>query len=453
MRHPQPTPRIRRRTTLYEFDHGCSAGVLPRQGWIDRLKFSISGITLRLPCNRDDLRPYLEQRRSLHDNRFTVEGPSTGKVFIRFRRSTWHFDLKITLTYLEGRWVGAGSLELNPTRLLATAGDNYDGDFASRVNEIDLLPPYPPSPRLSLDGRKNFIPTRHLATAINCDWPTLCQSNVDAVLRVLSETIGSAQEFRHESGDFEPLVRMPPCGRWAMKEAEVYYEFRDADAPLQVAAISQVVRGLTGEFSEDAYGADQRSIVTRVARTANMPSVRIGLPSVRVGLGAEDIYLAVYAKATDRVRLEVRYKRYPITRGARLPAARFASSEAPVSDMLSGLIANATRRINRFLRAYRTHTVGSEASLVRMVLALVNVAAASQSSSGEVDSGTLRRVMTLLIAHGGMSRSENPAIQQVIDALVLSRVLQRVDLTLRPTASEFTVSPAYSDTFRLFRGA
>lgn len=254
----------------------------------------------------------------------------------------------------------------------------------------------------------------------------------------MHESLGTVQQFTQPGSETDPLIRLPPTHQWTLKEAEVYYEFRDVDAALKVAAISGLSRSLARTFNEYDYGDTSERAVPGVRRDTNMPSVHIGL-------GAENVYLAIYAKASERIRLEVRYKRYPL-RACRLDRASFTSRDTFVRDVLVDIIANATRRMNRFLSAYRSHQSDWEAGLVPLVSA---VSCAASSSGANL--GVLNRVLALLITHGGLSRCTDPRMQAVIDALVSANILRQVETSLRPSASEFALTPLYATSFRRLR--
>ncbi|WP_132251343.1 hypothetical protein [Methylobacterium segetis] len=433
-----PAPRIRRRTWLYAFAHGCKSGVRPLEGWVDRLKFGVPGINVSCACEHAELKAYLDRRSREYDGSFEVEQLPNRSLRVTFPANRWLFNLQITIRWQDGLWSGAGALELNTTRLFASAGDTRDLAASPEVNRIDLMRPPGLSPirALTLDGSDNFVPNPLVPMAIRTDWPRLTQSYAAAVLDVVTETIGTVHDLDLTSRSHEPLLRLPPFDRWTLKHAEVYAEFKEAEAPLRVAEIAEHGRSLAALFAVENHG---RLPTHGMSRTGNMPAMKIGL-------GASGVDLSIYAKAHDRLRVEVRYTSAPL-KACRLTKGDYAGSFTFVENVLAGVRGNAAARITRFLKAYVT----SRGSAAPRLTALVTLLSAVSHACG-TDLGLMNRVLSLLIVHNGLSRTSDERIQQIVDTLIQSGVLRQGRATLRSRRTEYLLAPHYGAAMASLRG-
>lgn len=424
-----PAPRVRKRTWLYDFEPGCKIGVSPKQGWIDRLKFGLPGINMSYACAHEDLKGYLGKRSREYEGPFEVEQLPNRSLRVTFPATRWLFNLQITISLRDGLWSGAGALELNTTRLFASVGDTRDLAASPVVNHIDLM--RPPglnlNRALTLDGSDNFVPAPLIPMAIQTDWARLTQSYAAAVLDFVTETLGTVHDFDLAGHSHEPLMRLPPFDRWTLKHAEIYAEFKDADAPLRVAEIAEHGRSLSDLFAVENHG---KLPTHGMSRTGNMPAMKIGL-------GAAGVDLSIYAKAHDRLRVEVRYTRVPL-KACRLTKDHYSRSPAFVEDVLAGVRENAAARITRFLKAYET----SRGSAAPRLTALVTLLSAVSHACGS-DLGLMNRVLSLLLLHNGLSRTSDERIQPVADALIQSGFLRQSRVTLRLRRTEYILAPYY----------
>ncbi|MCK2053804.1 hypothetical protein [Methylobacterium sp. 37f] len=353
-----------------------------------------------------------------------------------FPAKRWLFNLQITISLRDGMWSGAGTLELNTTRLFASVGHIRDLAASPEVNRIDLMRPIGLNLNraLTLDGNDNFVPDHLASMAIRTDWARLTQTYAAAVLDVVAETVGTVHDL--EAGQSQdPLLRMPPFDRWTMQQAEVYVEFKEAGAPLRVADIAEHGRSMADLFAVENHGV----LPTHgMSRTGNMPAMKIGL-------GAAKVDLSIYAKAHDRLRVEVRYTGAPL-KACRLTKGHYSGSQAFIEDVLVGVRGNAAARITHFLRAYVTSR-GSASPRLPALVTLLNVI--SQACGNDLR--LMNRVLSLLIVHNGLSRTSDERIQQIADTLIQSGVLRQGRATLRARRTEYILAPYYGSALTSLR--
>ncbi|WP_267406693.1 hypothetical protein [Methylobacterium sp. GC_Met_1] len=424
-----PAPRVRKRTWLYDFAPGCKIGVGPQQGWIDRLKFGLPGINVPCACAHGDLKAYLGRRSREYDDPFEVEQLPNRSLRVTFPAKRWLFNLQITISLRDGLWSGAGALELNTTRLFASVDEARNLAASPEVNRIDLMRPHGLNPirALTLDGNDNFVPDRLIPMAVQADWSRLTQSYAAAVLDVVTEAVGTLHDLELKNKSHEPLLRLPPLERWTLKHAEVYAEFKDANAPLRVAEIAEHGRSLSPLFAVENHG---KSPTHGMSRNGNMPAMKIGL-------GAAGVDLSIYAKAHDRLRVEARYTRAPL-KACRLTKEHYSGSSAFVAEVLVGIRENAVARITQFLEAYEK----SRGSAAPRLTALVSLLSAVSRACGS-DLRLMNRVLSLLIVHNGLSRTSDQRLQEIADILIQSGFLRQSRATLRSRRTEYVLAPYY----------
>lgn len=308
---------------------------------MDHLKFALPKVGILQACDPDELTHYLHRRRDDCERLFDVERPSRRRIRIVFRGSKWLFNLQLSIGLIDGRWTGAGDLDLNPTRLVRSVGLHH-GLPTEHINVFHLMRTHEQTPLPdTLDGKDNYIPDVLVPEVIQLDWPSLVQNYAAAVLQNVAEVLGTLHDYDIYNPQHLPFVQLPSLHDWTLRYAEVYVELREPEALLQVAAISEHGRSLANLFSAENHG---RVPTTSEMRVSNMPAMLIKL-------GAEGVDLSVYAKTFERLRVEVRYKKYPM-RLCRLNRSSYPKSPAFIAQVLRDVRANAMQRTTKFLQGY-----------------------------------------------------------------------------------------------------
>ena len=394
------------------------------------------GIAVARHCTPEELKGYFDRRSREYENQFKVEQLPDRRIRLTFPGTKWLFNLKVTLRVYDGQWSGAGDLDLNPTRFLALASATRDPSISPEVNSIDLMKHIGSSVvRFTLDGKDNCIPDVAVPMAVQTDWPQLLQSYASAVLATLSEIAGTLHDYDLEDRRHEPLLRLTPLHDWTLKQAEIYVEMHEPQAPLKVAAIADHGRSLANLFTVENHG---RAATFGEMRIANMPAMF-------VNLGAEGVNLSVYAKAFDRVRVEVRYNRYPL-KSCRLTRGHFSKSPDFIADIIRGVRADGVRRISKFLAGYEASRGKSSPHLLALVGLLGTITRVCKG-----DPGRTNRLLTLLILNNGLSRTGHQEFQDAIDVLLQSGILRQARATLRARRIDYVVSPYYGSAMQALR--
>lgn len=428
----RPTPRQRIRTRLSSFEAACR-GTFPIAPWVDRLQFAIGRVSIAPGGSSDDLFAYLQDVRAEESDLFTVERPGNNprSLRIEFKSRRWLFGLRLNLRMDRGRWVGAGTLDLNATRMFAGLAANRapdDDDLTVETSDLmRLLPDFDPA-RATLDGGDNFVPDQCLARAINLNWPRHVQNYVNAVHTVVTEFLRPARNF-HRSDTDEWLLRLPPPQDWSLKQIEIYCEVADPNALLRVNEVSANASALTSAFVERLFGSPP----------AVSNEQRSNMASLSFHLGAENVNLTIYAKSHDRVRVEVRYNKHPL-KTCSLKRSDYSGTQG-VSRLVNDLRLNAHRRLSAFFRAYgpRARAVAPSMASLTSLLSFSAIACGN-------DPVLLSRVLALLTLRGGLSHDGHEAMPRVIEALLGSHVLQANRAALRARREDYVLAPEYART-------
>ena len=155
--------------------------------------------------------------------------------------------------------------------------------------------------------------------------------------------------------------------------------------------------------------------------------------------------MGVYAKAHDRLRVEVRHRTNP----RRTYGARATNEEYPnrtpeqLVSFLEFVGQQAHERASVFFDALRGRVRAAPPTITRLVDLLDNI---SQACRGDRD--LTHRMLALLVAGGRIVRTEDPQLRGAVDALVRSGVLTRTRSTRRSTPGIYMMAPSYSGTLR-----
>ena len=389
---------------------------------------------LSVPCDPDGLPRFLRRQGHLERSDLVVDRLPTGAIRLAFPSTSWLFRLEITLRYSDGRWSGAGSFEANATRLLANTGDRHDFSNIDEFHaaELSTSPAIRTAPE-TLDGKDNFVPNALLRVALNTDWCALAQVYLNSVFLAVHQVIGSVHEF-NGTPQHTPLLLMPGPHQWVLREVEFYQEFEDDNAPMRVAEIAEIARGLTSEFGVDEHGP----AIFGERRIENMPSMQLSL-------GRAGIHLSVYAKAFNRIRMEVRYKKYPI-KACGLSRASYVNANTWFCDMLRDIQRDAVRRLDLFMSGYRSQRGGDPGSLVSLAICLPKIA---EACLGEENYSY--KILSLLIMNGALTGAGDARMQRVIDRLVESRVLHQVRTSPRSSTRDYPLTPRFRRSLQRLR--
>ena len=172
--------------------------------------------------------------------------------------------------------------------------------------------------------------------------------------------------------------------------------------------------------------------------------------SLNVHLGAQGVQLGLYAKAHDRLRVEVRHHRNPRpTYGARATTHEFPNYTLPeLVSFLRFVGERAHERASVFFGALSSQASSPSPTISHLAMFVDKLARACGG-----DAVLTHRVLALLVAHGRIVRAGGPEMRAAIDSLVEAGVLVRRRSTLRGTPAVHAARPAYSAILRALREA
>jgi hypothetical protein len=333
-----------------------------------------------------------------------------------------------TLRYVEAVYTA----NVNPTRFVRY--QNWHR-IRSHVRQSGLPPLFHntmlTSDEFSLDGSDNWLPD--LAAGDwqrfihSSRWPNQLNnyfSEIETAMRgemarrgVLSSIDGTGTlEFRASDAP------------WLIGKVEVYWEFREASSPELLEAIDRAMisysdmphtrQEFTGsQARQSRRGRQRESFNNVVLSVTSRPGVKI----------------VIYPKTNERLRMEVRFDTADLSR-SRLP--RTASGAAGLVEALQNYSEAATEALNAFLdhleRQLNPGFIAWSPPPTDLIFRIV-----SRCHSREA----ARSIINMLVTNGAVSRLKS--LNQSIDALVKSKILERAKNQQRKQSNTFVPSLTY----------
>jgi len=203
------------------------------------------------------------------------------------------FDSGVTTTMQPGQARVAVTLQFNPTRIIAHAIQRGIDIESAGWRELLVSDDetYSALREVSWNNSDNVLPSmafwESAAPFHAIRRAARCLAVVDEFIHYLLVSDRLASERPLEG---EP--RLSALGDWQIRSAEVYQEFRQADASDSVRRMVPALRQMASNLAEDSWQVDERS-----------PAVSYTLSLTKI------VSLGIYAKTADRIRMEVRYRK------------------------------------------------------------------------------------------------------------------------------------------------
>lgn len=339
-------------------------------------------------------------------------------------------------------------LELNPTRF-----------FANRPYEVTELGTLLPEEVLrrdggrlappTLDGKDNMLsPERMRAVLPGYQSATVY---IMLVIEFIVRRLGSATDryavespsSRRDDAPRDYDIVLNQRGTvLTIPYAEVYWEYTCRDAVSLVHRLyprlrAKVMHSTLGDHGNPAQGE-------RRGRYLDYPNLETENNAIttRIGLGHESIELAAYAKATERIRFEVRFlENVRQLMGSRGTSREIGRGIDHLPVLLEEVVMNAHRRFSTLFTTLGDiqHEEGrSFPTLTRFYQHLF----AATNGNGDMASD----LASLLASIGGVSLSGDAVFDAAVRELVDRRVLQAPHATLRPRTEKYELTPEYRQT-------
>lgn len=316
---------------------------------------------------------------------------------------------------------------MSPTRLAAHAQMRGVSPTSTDWRELLLsdIPTYRAIADTSVSGNHdNLQPTQFLQPVALNGMIGDIQRYLAAVDALIEHVIGvDLQHERPARGAWFASAR-----RWAIRQAEVYWEFGHVDAIEYVRQLRPTLWALGNDASERAWGPEDGP--ETIAFTARLTSA---------------IRLALYPKTTDRVRLEVRYLKNPP-----------GNSGQEIPERLRGIALDAARRANRArwaivgrLRMAHTGTVdGSLDALCDLSMLLQDCYRDRPQRAGDI--------LRLLLSRGGIRCRDDEFPVSKAEAQMLKNrgIVTTSPLARHSTTGDlmYSIAARYQPLFELFSG-
>lgn len=355
-------------------------------------------------------------------------------------------------------------LNLNPTRLQGI--HPHDARTLASLDALSLIAPEgaPDTPSYAtLDGATNFIPeARRLSAqehmALTHRYIAAAFEFVDHYLfnvaNMLGSSGGSIVDFMltDENDDYgEDHVRRHNWTECTIYRCEIYTEQNEPEAIDHVHRIAPVLAAQSLAAQRREYMSSQGQDLVRSPVVASRERAS-NSPSLTVPLGREDVELSLYAKTTNTVRYEVRYKsnlRRLLGRNA--PRRRGGTSDiAAVYELLAVAMDDARTRLERVFREVRPALDERPRRLPTFVNLVYYL---SQSAGGD------RRILTdltaMLVRDGGVEPRTAPHLRAACEYLVgpRVRVLRRPQVSIRSPQRRYVLTQRYRPFVDLLREA
>jgi hypothetical protein len=201
------------------------------------------------------------------------------------------------------------------------------------------------------------------------------------------------------------------------------------------------LHALANEASINVFPGAARSSRRRLA-VARESTDRNAI-AVQLNLGTQGIDAILYAKAHDRLRLEVRFGRNLRQLLPRASTANFAVNEEGLDGLLRHAVEETLPRVSRLMNriANRANSTGN-----RWVFFSDLMRAVFYSVENDVQAGS--RLMSMLLASQAITATGEPVIDRAIQYLVQRGVLSRPRLARRERTRRYVLEGRYRDAIR-----
>jgi hypothetical protein len=336
-------------------------------------------------------------------------------------------------------------LECNPTRFRAHRGSHYRAIAAMPAAEALQVNPdaRERGGNLSLDGNDNIL--------TEAQWSSLggWQRWFDLLLlkarAFIDETIQGVCDLPSEealpNADWD--VRACPDWRAAViKQAEVYFERREE---LAIGTVYDLAPRLM-DLSEALVATEHREGVEPGAPQIGVSGNAMSLSATLRGPDSRGkrVDLVVYAKAHDRLRIEIRYignlaqllYRRAVRAGDDEPDEWPATLRAYFEDA----VRDAVRRLTHIEEVLNPPIASRPATVTDIVMVTTALMSACDN-----DPALFNRLMAILLVRGGVTGNTDPAVMRALQELVERGILARRSIRTSGVGQlpRYTLAPRY----------
>lgn len=427
----RPPLRTRVRSGLHLFRDQTQAN--PAYGRHDKLEIVLSGM-ISAASEEDLLRLVRTQHQQPLEWPKIFNAPRGGGLGVQqVARKRWLFGGRLRYGGPPAPGQRHISLELtiNPTRFAAYV----ERLSPQQVANLTLYPPHEllredPTRRAVLEAvslvQDNVLSNSSWMSAATQEWGTLVDIYLNAIIDLI--TIDFSQRAQAICPSAPPILmlRHPLIEVPHFPYAEVYFEFNAPDARLSFIGLERALRVAAPNFQ-----ARQRYDV-REGRDAQARWIAVNL--------REGVTLTAYAKLTHRIRLEVTYKGRTRTIGQLVhPEFRFDET-MPFLQRLENLRLDAARRLNQVLAGLPNLAMTEAANL--MTLLAGGLAEIAQQTDG--DDALFRDILSQLLTGGAIDARPRTSLCRVAEALVRTKMLERVALVGRSPSRRFVLREPFA---------
>jgi len=346
----------------------------------------------------------------------------------------------------EYSWTLRADLSLNPTRaMLHQPPEHMDSaDPATNSFNMFAISPTPTIGAIPIVRGNNLLPwTPHEGPNVGVNenhvpflpghWNENVQRYINRVLTFLDERIEAAALAALGYED-NTVVRHDQ--RYVLQALETYWEFQDSNPVATVARIERAIRSLAGKSSVAWERIDEDARTVFRHRNVEL-GIEDNSPIVKI-YPAKGVMIKAYAKATDRIRLEVEQSK---------TSADFDGC---------GICAGDAGGITQWINAARS---GSVTRLNRVLWGLEQVMQPWPGSNWEAtflvntirskvnDDAIATTLTQSLIQNGNIEKPHRSPFAEAIDALEKANVIYRV--TEAGQSGIYHVTGVYRDALRL----
>lgn len=353
----------------------------------------------------------------------------------------------------EYSWTLRADLSLNPTRaVLHQLPEHMDGvDPANSNFNLFAISPAPTIGAIPIVRGNNLLPwTPHEGANVGVNenhvpflpghWDENVQRYINRTLTLLDERIEAAA-LAALGYEGDQIVRHDQ--RYVLQAIETYWEFQDTNPVATVARIERAIRSLAGKSSvaweqidEDARAVFRRRNV-ELGTEDNSPIVKI--------YPAKGVMIKAYAKATDRIRLEVEQSKTSSDFNGYGVSTEYAGG---ILHWINAARSGSVARLNTALSSLR-HVMEPWRGQNWEAAFLVNTI-----RSKVKDEAIATALTQSLIQHGFIEKPHRSPFADAINALEKANVIYRA--TEAGQSGIYHVKGVYRDALRLlsmvFRG-
>lgn len=406
--------------------------ISPRKAWVDRLNMTFHGGRITGLNTRELIRHCREAAEQTSPFGKPRNNKKTGVTTIKFL-SDWLFGGQLVLSpssQEDNEWNMRLHLNLNVTRFVQSNGFVNWSRRGARSGWAVLRTGGPGSvkaKRECLSGDDNFIASTNVGQAVAADWPDVTEEYVQLVVRCLDRCMNQPTDANPDG------ARIVDCSSWSMwsvGQAEIYWEVKADDAVSAVSEMSANVRAIAESLDYREY--NDSDLVSRTNK--NSPSMNMKI--------AKQVRAAVYAKAHDRIRYEVRYDA-DVRKVAGIQSGEADGGQlSNISAFLDCVIDDAHERMSRILPEINAKSISGfneRSALVRILTAI--------SYACERDHLLMYRLISLLSNTGGVSVTKDDTLYPAVDYLQKTKTLRRARSRRRESVQRYVLSEPLRTAF------